>query len=68
MLAEADVKRTAVKAARRVIAVADASKNGRIAFTYVCDIADVDVLVTDSSADELIVNELIAAGVNVRRA
>jgi DeoR/GlpR family transcriptional regulator of sugar metabolism len=68
MLAEADVKRAAAKAARRVIAVADASKIGRVAFGHVCDIADIDILVTDVSADDLIVNELIAAGVDVRRA
>jgi len=68
MLAEADVKRAAAKAASRVIAVADASKIGRVAFGHVCDIADIDILVTDVSADDLIVNELIAAGVDVRRA
>jgi len=67
-LAEADVKRSAAKAAHRVIAVADASKIGRIAFGHVCDIADIDILVTDASADDLIVDELVAAGVDVRRA
>jgi DeoR/GlpR family transcriptional regulator of sugar metabolism len=68
MLAEADVKRAAIKAARRVIAVADASKIGRAAFGHVCAITDIDILVTDSSADDLIVNDLMAAGVDVRRA
>jgi DeoR/GlpR family transcriptional regulator of sugar metabolism len=68
MLAEAEVKRAAAKAARRVIAVADSSKIGRVAFGHVCDIGDIDILVTDSSADDLIVDELIAAGVDVRRA
>jgi DeoR/GlpR family transcriptional regulator of sugar metabolism len=48
--------------------VADASKIGRIAFAHVCDIADIDILVTDASADDLTVNELVAAGVDVRRA
>jgi DeoR/GlpR family transcriptional regulator of sugar metabolism len=68
MLAEADVKRAAAKAASRVIAVADASKIGRVAFGHVCDVADLDVLITDTSADDVAVNELIAAGVDVRRA
>jgi DeoR/GlpR family transcriptional regulator of sugar metabolism len=68
MLAEADVKRAAATAARRVIAVADGSKIGRVAFAHVCDIAAIDILVTDKSADDLIVNEMIAAGVDVRRA
>jgi DeoR/GlpR family transcriptional regulator of sugar metabolism len=67
MLAEAEVKRAAAAAAHRVIAVADATKIGRVAFAHVCDIADIDILVTDASADDLVVNELIAAGVDVRR-
>jgi DeoR/GlpR family transcriptional regulator of sugar metabolism len=48
--------------------VADASKIGRVAFGHVCDIVDIDILVTDTSADDLIIGELIAAGVDVRRA
>jgi len=68
MLAEAEVKRAAVRAARRVIAVADASKIGRVAFGHVCDLGDIDMVVTDMSADDLMVNHLIAAGVDVRRA
>jgi DeoR/GlpR family transcriptional regulator of sugar metabolism len=68
LLAEAEVKRSAVRAARRVIAVADASKIGRVAFGHVCDIADIDILVTDVSADDLTVEGLIVAGVDVRRA
>ena len=51
-----------------MIAVADASKIGRVAFGHVCDIEDVDILVTDSSADDRSVDELLAAGVDVRRA
>jgi hypothetical protein len=34
----------------------------------VCDITAIDIVVTDKSADDLIVNEMIAAGVDVRRA
>lgn len=67
-LEEADVKRAAAHAARRVIAVADASKISRIAFGHVCEITDIDILVTDASADDLVVKELISAGVDVRRA
>jgi DeoR/GlpR family transcriptional regulator of sugar metabolism len=68
LLAEAQVKRAAARAARRVIAVADASKIGRVAFGHVCDITDIDILVTDMSADDRVVHELTAAGVDVRRA
>jgi DeoR/GlpR family transcriptional regulator of sugar metabolism len=67
LLSEAAVKRAAVKASRRVIAVADSSKLGKVAFGHVCDLADLDVVVTDAAADQRIVDELIAAGVDVRQ-
>jgi DeoR/GlpR family transcriptional regulator of sugar metabolism len=67
LLAEAAVKRSAARAARRVIAVADASKLGQVAFGHVCDLTDLDILVTDASADERIVDALTVAGVDVRR-
>jgi DeoR/GlpR family transcriptional regulator of sugar metabolism len=67
LLAEAAVKRSAARAARRVIAVADASKLGQVAFGHVCDLTDLDILVTDASADERIVDALAVAGVDVRR-
>lgn len=42
------VKRAAMRSARRVIAVADASKLGRVAFGEIAPNASVDVLVTDA--------------------
>lgn len=68
LLAEADVKRTAARASRRVVAVADSSKLGRVAFGHVCSPADIDVLVTDRTADEALVESLVRAGVDVRTA
>jgi DeoR/GlpR family transcriptional regulator of sugar metabolism len=67
LLAEAAVKRAAAGTSRRVIAVADASKIGQVAFGHVCDLSDLDVLVTDATADDAIVDEFIVAGVDVRR-
>ena len=67
LLSEAAVKRAAAKGSRRVIAVADSSKFGQVAFGHVCDLADLDVIVTDAAADERIVDELILAGVDVRQ-
>jgi DeoR/GlpR family transcriptional regulator of sugar metabolism len=67
-LAEAVVKRAAAGASRRVIAVADASKIGRVAFGLICDVGVVDVLITDGEADEEAVEELRRADVDVRRA
>ena len=46
-LDDARVKRAAVASARRVVVAADATKLGQTAFAKVCDIDQVDVLVTD---------------------
>ena len=51
LMAEAEVKRAAIEASRRVIAVADSSKLGVIAFDQVCHVGRIDVLVTDTGAD-----------------
>jgi DeoR/GlpR family transcriptional regulator of sugar metabolism len=67
-LTEAVVKRAAASASRRVVAVADASKIGRVAFGHICDVGVVDVLITDTEADEEVVDELRRADVDVRRA
>ena len=56
----------AARASQRVIAVADSSKLGRVAFGHVCDLDDIDIVVTDAEADQRIVDELRAAGVDVR--
>ncbi len=66
LLAETVVKRAAANASQRVIAVADSSKLGRVAFGHVCDLVDIDILITDGAADQQIVEELRAAGVDVR--
>jgi DeoR/GlpR family transcriptional regulator of sugar metabolism len=66
LLAETAVKRAAARASQRVIAVADSSKLGRVAFGHVCDLDDIDIVVTDAEADQQIVDELRAAGVDVR--
>ncbi len=66
LLAETAVKRAAARASQRVVAVADSSKLGRVAFGHVCDLDDIDIVVTDAEADQQIVDELRAAGVDVR--
>ena len=60
------MKRAAAKASQRVVAVADSSKLGRVAFGHVCDLDDIDIVVTDAEADPQTVDELRAAGVDVR--
>jgi DeoR/GlpR family transcriptional regulator of sugar metabolism len=66
LLAETAVKRYAAKASQRVIAVADSSKLGRVAFGHVCDLDDIDIVLTDTGANQQVVDELRNAGVDVR--
>ena len=63
--ADARVKRAALAASRRTIAVADASKLGAVAFGHVCAIDALDRLVTDAAAEETAA--LAALGLQVDR-
>jgi DeoR/GlpR family transcriptional regulator of sugar metabolism len=66
LLAETVVKRMAARASQRVILVADSAKIGRVAFGHVCDLTDIDLLVTDTAADEQAVDALRGVGIDVR--
>ncbi len=66
LLAETAVKRAAAKASQRVIAVADSSKLGRVAFGHICDLDSIDLVLTDAGADPQAVDELRMAGLDVR--
>jgi len=59
------VKRAALRSARRCVALADATKLGRVAFARVCPLERVDMLVTDSSADSAALQPIREAGVEV---
>ena len=48
---EARTNRALVGRARQVIVVADSSKLGAVAFARICELADVDELITDEGAD-----------------
>ncbi|GIJ45241.1 DeoR family transcriptional regulator [Virgisporangium aliadipatigenens] len=65
-LADAAVKRAAMAAAHRVIAVADAGKFARTALAFVAPAAELDVVVTDSGAPVGQTDALRAEGVTVR--
>jgi DeoR/GlpR family transcriptional regulator of sugar metabolism len=66
LMAEAEVTRAGLEASRRVIAVADSSKLGVVAFDQVCPIQKIDVLVTDRGADPVLVERIAHAGVDVQ--
>lgn len=65
-LPEAAVKRRMLGAAQRRIVVADGSKVGRRALAHLCDVEDVDLLVTDASADPLMLTALSERGLKLR--
>jgi DeoR/GlpR family transcriptional regulator of sugar metabolism len=67
-LADAAVKRAAMRSASRVIAVADATKFTRTALAVVTPVTELDVVVTDTGAPADEVAALSAAGVVVHRA
>ncbi|MGH9247850.1 MAG: DeoR/GlpR family DNA-binding transcription regulator [Acidimicrobiales bacterium] len=63
--AEAAVKRAMIGAARRTVLLADHTKIGNDYFARFGDIAQVDVLITDSGADRELVDEVADAGPRV---
>lgn len=63
--AEAAVKSAIVRAARRVVVVADESKFGVESFVRFAELRDIDVLVTDAAPDAPLADALTAADVEV---
>ena len=65
-LGDAEVKQAMLRSSARVILAVDSSKFQQTAMAVVCDMATVDVIVTDSAApiDEL--DSLRARGIEVR--
>ena len=62
---EAAVKQAMIASARRTVVLADHTKVGNDHFARFGDVADVDVLVTDTGTDETLVEQLRAAGPRV---
>ncbi|UYQ60360.1 DeoR/GlpR family DNA-binding transcription regulator [Streptomyces peucetius] len=67
-LAEAAVKRAAVAAARRVVLLADSAKFGQQHFARFGDLADVDLLITDTGLSPDDARAIEAQGTEVVRA
>jgi DeoR family transcriptional regulator, aga operon transcriptional repressor len=62
---EADINRLMARRADQIVVVADSTKLGQQAFARVCDIGDVDVIITDRAAPDETVHALEDAGVRV---
>lgn len=67
-LAEGAVKRATVSAARRVVLLADSAKHGHSHFARFGDLADVDLLITDSGLSPKDAAAIEATGTEVVRA
>jgi DeoR family transcriptional regulator, aga operon transcriptional repressor len=57
-LPEAEVKKRMLKAAQRVVVLADGSKIGRTELAHLCPIDRVDLVITGESADPQVVEQL----------
>ncbi|MGW7053846.1 DeoR/GlpR family DNA-binding transcription regulator [Streptomyces sp. NPDC054887] len=66
-LAEAAVKRAAVRAARRVVLLADSAKYGQEHFARFGDLTDIDLLITDTGLSARDAAAIEAAGIEVQR-
>lgn len=62
---EAHTNRTLIGRAHRVIVVADSSKIGAVAFARICELSDVDELITDTGADPDVLRTIAEADVEV---
>jgi DeoR family transcriptional regulator, aga operon transcriptional repressor len=62
---EAYTNRALIKRASRAIVVADGSKLGRVAFARICELGEVDELITDSAADPGQLQQLRDGGLEI---
>lgn len=62
---EATLTRKMMKTASKIIVLSDSSKVGRKGFGKICNIEDIDVLITDSNISSQVKSSLEAAGVEV---
>ena len=65
-LGDAEVKKTMLRSSARVILAADSSKFQQMAMAVVCDVADLDMIVTDTQAPIETLEALRASGIEVR--
>ena len=64
---EAHTNRALIARARRVVAVADHTKIGRVTFARICDIREVHTLITDDEADGEALAAIAGADVEIVR-
>lgn len=62
---EASINKVMIKAAQKIIVLADSSKFGRKGFGRICGLEDIDQIITDNGIDDKTKNRLIELGINV---
>lgn len=62
---EASLNRQMIASAEKIIVLADSSKFGRRGFSRICELDQVDLIVTDRGANEVFVKQLEEKGVEV---
>jgi DeoR/GlpR family transcriptional regulator of sugar metabolism len=62
---DARVKRAAIRSARRTVVLADSSKLGKVTFSTVARLTEIDALVTDAPADHMTVADAARLGVEI---
>lgn len=67
-LPEANIKQHMLQSARQRVIVADGSKVGRRELAYLCSVDEIDLLITDSSANPEVLNTLHERNVQVMMA
>jgi DeoR family transcriptional regulator, aga operon transcriptional repressor len=67
-LPETEVKKLILRSSQRRVVVADGSKLGEVALAHVCDLDDVDLLLTSADADPELVAALRGTGLDVQLA
>ena len=64
-LPETEIKRMILQTSQRRVVCADGSKLGRVSLAHVCDLDDIDLLITDVDADPELVQSLRETGLEV---
>ena len=62
---EASLNKEMIKAAQKIIVLADSSKFGRKGFGRICGLEDIDQIITDTGIDDKTRNKLIKLGIDV---
>ncbi|MFD3155669.1 DeoR/GlpR family DNA-binding transcription regulator [Haloimpatiens sp. FM7330] len=62
---EAQTKRTMIEVSKKIIVVSDSSKFDKVSLSVVCNLKDIDKIITTNDIDENIIKDYINAGVEM---